>query len=455
MIGRADRRPDCEHSPVDVAAGSSAGVGAFLTSNPPGKMLRSMIRPRSTVLAATCLALACGDPSAAGSAKKVDAAPQSGPAKAPEAAAAKAPEATAPKAAGSKAMQGTAPDRALLKHLAEGRKLVREKKYKEGIAALEKALALHDGDAKALAELGYAALLDKDLDRSRKASERALKATSDPKARASILYNLGRVHEEKGDKPAAARAYAESLSLRDNAEVKKRIDALGDQGAKVEVCSAAFASVDELCGCLKGSDELLILDGPRTCAPKALDLKSDRLQILDYGVSEVGTHSLEILVAKDKDGFRWVSTLGELYQPGAFGVYNEPTFGGVALKTIGGKSVAVISYTQNHNDSNLAGLELCFERTKYEVLCVLDEVTRCPFAVTLEAENGCGTGVEIGPEETDPEVIAAAKQIKEGSYTNRATASYAIDDAGVATVKLESGEVTTLPAGMVGPHKLW
>ena len=160
-------------------------------------------------------------------------------------------------------------------------------------------------------------------------------------------------------------------------------------------------------------------------------------------------------MAKDKDGFRWVSTLGELYQPGAFGVYNEPTFGGVALKTIGGKSVAVISYTQNHNDSNLAGLELCFERTKYEVLCVLDEVTRCPFAVTLEAENGCGTGVEIGPEETDPEVIAAAKQIKEGSYTNRATASYAIDDAGVATVKLESGEVTTLPAGMVGPHKLW
>lgn len=414
-----------------------------------------MIRLRSTLLAATCLAFACGDPSAAGSAKKVDAAPQSGPAKAPEAAAAKAPEATAAKAPAQAAMKGTAPDRALLKHLAEGRKLVREKKYKEGIAALEKALALHDGDAKVLAELGYAALLDKDLDRSRKASERALKATSDPKGRASILYNLGRVHEEKGDKPAAARAYAESLSLRDNAEVKRRIEALGDQGAKVEVCSAAFASVDELCGCLKGSDELLILDGPRTCAPKAVDLKSDRLQVLAYGVSEVGEHALEILVAKDKDGFRWVSTLGELYQPGAFGVYNESTFNGVELKTIAGKTVAAISYTQNHNDSNLAGLELCFERTKYEVLCVLDEVTRCPVSVTLETENGCGTGVEIGPEETDPEVLAAAKQIKEGAYTNRATASYAIDDAGVATVKLESGEATTLTAGMVGPHKLW
>lgn len=405
-----------------------------------------MHRATAPLLALASLALACGDPSAPRAASKT-ATPD-----APAGAAPDAPVDPAPKA--PVAGKAGPPDRALLKHLAAGRTLSQKKKYKEAIAELEKALAIHDGDAKVLAELGYAALLDGDLERSRKASEKALKATSEPRTRASILYNLGRVHEDKRDKPAAARAYAESLALRDNAEVRRRLDALGEPGPRVVACSAAFASLDELCGCLKRSDELLMLEGPRTCTPRPLDLKSERLQVLEFGTSEIGTQAVEVLVARDDDGLRRVGTLGETYEPGAFGVHNGSVFEGAELKTVGGRDLAVLKYAQHHDDMNLAGLELCTDSTTNVVFCVLGEPTRCPLEITVDSESSCGPGVEAGPEETDPDVLDMAKKVKDNAYNRGAKASYTISDAGVVTVTREGGDPEVL-AIRPGTYPLW
>jgi hypothetical protein len=409
--------------------------------------------PPSYVLRSPCLLLwlcsSCGGDTNATpstSAPKSASAPASGSAPAQSASGGPSSSASAkPKAA--------APNKALLKHLADGRKLTKDKKYKEAIVEFEKALAIHDSDAKVLSELGYAALLDNDLDKSKKASEKALKTTRDPKLRASVLYNLGRVQEEKGDKAAASESYAASLALRDNEAVKKRMEGLGAQKKAVDACTAAFPKIEDLCECTRNS--FAAASGLKaTCKVKPIDLKTDRLSVIDVEV-ETGMEGVEYLVAKDPDGFRRVAELGTRYQPGAFGIDNEAkTLGGVTRK-VADKTLVVVQYVENHRDSNLAGLEICTDDTTREVLCVLGDVTTCPLQIPIGTEGGCGPGVELGPDEKDPEVLEMMRAVKDSATKGSAKTSWTVDDKGTVTVKLESGSADALPTGILGTHKLW
>lgn len=416
----------------------------------------SSVRVRSyTVIVAASLAAGCGGETNAASSSS---APKSATSSAASGATPALTASGGPSASASAKPKASSPDKALLKHLAEGRKLTKDKKYKEAIVELEKALAIHDSDAKVLSELGYAALLDKDLERSQKASDKALKSTTDPKLRASVLYNLGRVHEEKGDKAAASESYAASLALRDNDAVKKRLEGLGEQKKRVDPCSAAFPQIDDLCECLKKSDDLLSLDGARTCSPKKadeLDLKNDRLSILEVGTSEVGENAVDVLVAKDTSGYRMVARLGERYEPGAFGVHNETKLVGAETRKVGNLTVVAVKFIENHADSNLAGLELCTDDVTTEVLCVLDAMTTCPLQIPVETKAACGPGVELGPDEREPEVLEMMKAVKDGAFKKSAKTSWTVDDQGAVTVKLESGSADALPRGIVGTHKLW
>jgi tetratricopeptide (TPR) repeat protein len=413
----------------------------------------SSVRVRSyTVIVAASLAAGCGGESNAASSAS---APKSATSAAASGATPALTASGGPSASASAKPKASSPDKALLKHLAEGRKLTKDKKYKEAVVELEKALAIHDSDAKVLSELGYAALLDKDLERSQKASEKALKTTTDPKLRASVLYNLGRVHEEKGDKAAASESYAASLALRDSDAVKKRLEGLGEQKKRVEPCTAAFPKVDDLCECLKKSDDLLSLDGARTCAPKKADLASDRLSVVEVGTNAVGMNAVDVLVAKDASGFRMVARLGERYEPGAFGVHNEAKLVGAQAKKVGDTTVVAVKFVENHADSNLAGLELCTDDVTTEVLCVLDSMTVCPLRIPVETQASCGPGVELGPDEKDPEVLEMMKAVKDGAFKRGAKTSWTVDDQGKVTVKLESGSPDALPRGLVGTHALW
>ncbi len=87
--------------------------------------------------------------------------------------------------------------------LGEGRKRTREGKYPEAIAAFTRGLDAIPGDARALAERGYARLLGKDLDRAGEDFSFAL-AASDPrdrKLRAQIEFNLGLVSSARAERP--------------------------------------------------------------------------------------------------------------------------------------------------------------------------------------------------------------------------------------------------------------
>ena len=367
------------------------------------------------------------------------------------------PSAASASSARASASSASAPGMAHLKFLAEGRKLSKEKQYKQAIASFDKALVTAPNDARVLSEIGYAALLDKDLARSEDASEKALKSSSDPKLRAQVLYNLGRVAEAREDKGLAAKHYKQSLELRENGEVAKRLASVG--GAKAEApsaCDQAFPTIDALCSCQLKREDLLITASPKRCQALKSDFAEKRLSVIEVSAETMGVDASKLLVAKDADGFRVVAEVGSTYVPGAFGVDNESTVKSATGKKLKQFTVVEVIHVQENHDANLAGLEVCHEAYEIHTLCVLDEKapTRCALAIPVESSIGCGPGAEPDPSETDAAILAMAKSAKDGAYKHEAKTSFSWDENGELTVKLESGDATILPKSLLGKHAL-
>ncbi|MBN2715432.1 MAG: tetratricopeptide repeat protein [Deltaproteobacteria bacterium] len=110
--------------------------------------------------------------------------------------------------------------------LRSGRRQVQSKKYDAGIAFYEKGLAIRPGDPTMLIELGYAAFLEGDLERATTATELGLLGAGNNTVKGAALYNLGRIAEQQGDKDMAAQKYRESLAVRPNNAVEKRLVSL-------------------------------------------------------------------------------------------------------------------------------------------------------------------------------------------------------------------------------------
>lgn len=108
-------------------------------------------------------------------------------------------------------------------HLAAGRKAVKAKDYATGIAELGQAKDLGPMNAKVLGELGWAYFLDGQLGPAQHELEQALHYTAKAKTKGAVLYNLGRVHEARGDAQLAAELYGQSLRVRPNDTVQKRL----------------------------------------------------------------------------------------------------------------------------------------------------------------------------------------------------------------------------------------
>lgn len=116
--------------------------------------------------------------------------------------------------------------------LSQGRAAVKSKDYEAGIAALREAKARGPMSGKVLGELGWAYFLDGQLDRAARELDLALRHTTTTKTKGAVLYNLGRVHEARGEADLAAELYARSLQARPgNAVVEGRLKSLRKQGA--------------------------------------------------------------------------------------------------------------------------------------------------------------------------------------------------------------------------------
>jgi tetratricopeptide (TPR) repeat protein len=120
---------------------------------------------------------------------------------------------------------------AFLAHLRAGRKRSQEARWGEAVSEFEAALAALPMNGRALSELGWAAFQAGDYDKAREANASAIRVASGRAVKAASLYNLGRVAEATGKHDEAARHYAESLRLRPNDTVARRLNALAHDEA--------------------------------------------------------------------------------------------------------------------------------------------------------------------------------------------------------------------------------
>ena len=424
--------------------------------------------PRSFLLVSllTTSALACSGDGATGAASASASTP------APRASALSASSAAASSAAATSAARASASatskpvasavapttdqKKKLLQHLGEGRRLSKKKEYDAALKELDAALVASPNDPRVLAEIGWAAFGKRDLERARSSTTLALAHTSDAKQRAQILYTRGRAHQEGGDKDAAKRDYAESLTLRDNAEVAKRYAEVGGKAEEIippwSVCTEGYATVAELCGCLeKKGDSLLFLEGKTTCeAGPRLDLGDPRLSVVRVSRGDIGYDAALILVAEDDKKLRAVAQVGHEFEPGAFGVHNTAEVKGGKLTSKG--AIVAVRHVQSNVDSNMAGLELCEEHTVSDTLCVLGKggsPTTCPRTIPIESTSGCGLGVEVDPADLGPDGDEEIKRIKASASKKTTKLEWSIDDGGKLTVKVTEGDRASVPAALL------
>src|SRR5690606_1646257 len=139
----------------------------------------------------------------------------------------------------------------LLALLNEGRALTKKGDHAGGIVKYQEALKIDASDVSVLGELGWAAYLSGDLELAHRTTVQALKFVRDQKKRGMLLYNLGRIEEDREQLSDAADSYRASLVARPgNKTVQARLDALE---AKQNAMAIAGSAGGELQGPNRGA----------------------------------------------------------------------------------------------------------------------------------------------------------------------------------------------------------
>lgn len=356
----------------------------------------------------------------------------------------------------------------LLRELNRGRTLAKAKDWQGALAAFDKALALAPDDARVLSEVGWAALQANDLNRADAANKRGLANASEPKARAAILYNTGRVAEARDQKDAARRAYTESLSLRESAEVKKRLENVGgalasdpNEGLR---CTKPLANVAALCACLAkhADDVMMLLDEKPACVETKVKMGDPRLFGIDWGAQgdsdSITGERVHLLAVREGKEVRVVADLGHDYEPGAFGVHNRTEPKGGEIRKIGSRSVAVVRAEQNDTDFNMAGLELCTMHAKHEVVCAVADApgaTKCTPPLALVVESACGVGVRPEEKDLDADTKEALREIEARAHQDKGKATWSLEENGAVEVRVVEGSRDLFQAGTLRPMRLF
>jgi hypothetical protein len=267
-------------------------------------------------------------------------------------------------------------------HLAEGRKLAKASKWTEAIAQFDAALAQIPGDDRALGELSWAAFSAGDLARAREAGEAAVRVTTTPKVKGAALYNLGRALEAAGDTAGARAAYEESIAVRPNGVVRKRLDSLGAPPPPEPHACAAPRLETELCACVtKLVDAEAFEQASGSCAVSKLDL--DGLALVRHLTSDVGEETV-LLASRSAGGWGIVMELGTVYNPGMSGISEEWSVLSVEERTVGGRQVIEIETQNSRADSDMGLDEFETETTTTGTWCVrVGETLDCPVQLTL------------------------------------------------------------------------
>jgi tetratricopeptide (TPR) repeat protein len=131
---------------------------------------------------------------------------------------------TLPSPAPAEEALGTSASTDVDKLIDEGRKLTREKKYAEAIAAFDTAIAASEKAARAWSGRGYAKMLAGELGDAKTDLEKALELDTTPKFLSAVHFNLGEIAEKLKDDLKALEHYEKAHELNPSEATKKRVE---------------------------------------------------------------------------------------------------------------------------------------------------------------------------------------------------------------------------------------
>jgi hypothetical protein len=131
--------------------------------------------------------------------------------------------------------------------MADGARQMAANDVRAAAISFQAALDVRPDDPRALAELSWANFLASDFAAAARAASLATYYTRDPRLQAMAYYNLGRANEALGAAADAEVAYAASLNLRDNPEVRARLKHLAPALLVPHRLAGPFAKPEDSC----------------------------------------------------------------------------------------------------------------------------------------------------------------------------------------------------------------
>jgi len=276
----------------------------------------------------------------------------------------------------------------LLVLLNEGRALTKNGDYAGGMAKYRAVLAIDASDVAALGELGWAAYKAGDLEYAHHTTVQALKFAREQSRRGMLLYNLGRIEQDRENLAAAIDHYRASLVARPgNATVQARLDALLDQqGAPVEalgvqpglaVLGRALPDLAAACKLIEAQlceNYIMDVGEPCVCEPELLADPGDGSWGMVYLATQ-GSPVQEVWlpVIQTAKGWTVFSEVLYAYNPGMFGIYEEATLGPSNLTSITDTVEGlVIHVAKSRIDRDMGLNEIESEDHRAMVICTRD-----------------------------------------------------------------------------------
>ncbi len=285
------------------------------------------------------------------------------------------------------------------KLLRQGRKEVKSGDLDKGIATFREALKDDPNNATLLGELSFAALKKGKYKLAARAARDCQRHARDVQNQGACAYNLGRALEEQGDLDGAAAAYLQSLEVRPgNKTVEARLAALGKTPppSKVVRCGGlpckAQENTSKLCSVLKrhaAENAGMGGDGEYTCkttASKKVKTGPVSMVGLFEVVSPNNYEAFYYLAMQGPDGWLPAATVGYVYNPGAFGIFEDGSFR-MGLKDIvkGGSPEVVVRTTIDRHDTDMGFAEEEDVTVVVETICAFeDKATVCYGPLSLE-----------------------------------------------------------------------
>lgn len=234
--------------------------------------------------------------------------------------------------------------------LADGRRYGRAGQHAQALRSFEDALGDAKGpDASLHCEAGYQAIRLGQWPLARRHLEAGLTVAIQPRRRAACLFNLALVDEAEQDHAAAIAALRESLMLRPNGTVERKLHALEAALAEAESSESADVGAAEP----NGAPTLEALCSAPECTRTEIDLPTPPAEWPELAFVTREAQELPLLdtwlVAKGPEGWRNVAVLTSDDERDTYGV-EEATEDITGVRFDEGQLVVSVAGSLDEND---------------------------------------------------------------------------------------------------------